>query len=415
MKRLLIWLCAILLLILALFLLLSEPKKNVIKVGVLHSLTGTMAVSEKPVMQATLLAIEQINAQGGLLGHQLQAVVLDGQSDANIFAKQAEKLITQEHVNIIFGCWTSASRKQVKEVVEKHHALLVYPVQYEGLEQSPNIIYMGAAPNQQMIPALNWAMQNFGKHVYFVGSDYVFPHVAHWIMSKHLNIQGGDVVGEMYLPLGSQKVQAVLNDIAMKQPDVIINSINGDSNIAFFRGLKKAGKQIKDIPVVSLSVGESLLLKIKEDTVGHYVAWNYFQSIANKENKTFIDAYQARFHESVVSDPMQNAWLGVQLWAQAVQMAGSLNIDSVRQSISHQSIQAPEGIVSIDEQTQHAWHTVRIGQVQVNGQLKELWSSKHAVRPVPYPLLIPKREANRFLNDLYQGWHQHWVNSEGES
>ncbi|MDX8390197.1 MAG: transporter substrate-binding protein, partial [Mariprofundaceae bacterium] len=203
MRHVLLSILAMTVLVMCVYILLPEEELPPIKVGILHSLTGTMAISEKPVVNATLLAIEQINAKGGLLGRKIEPIITDGKSDWTIFASEAERLITQEKVNAIFGCWTSASRKMVKPVVEKHNHLLVYPVQYEGLEQSPNIIYTGAAPNQQIIPAISWALKNIGPRIYLVGSDYVFPRVANWLIQKQIPALKGHVVGESYLPLGS--------------------------------------------------------------------------------------------------------------------------------------------------------------------------------------------------------------------
>ncbi|MDQ7059127.1 MAG: urea ABC transporter substrate-binding protein [Ghiorsea sp.] len=380
------------------FAFYPEKESPPIKVGILHSLTGTMAISEKPVMQATLLAIEEINAQGGLLGRQIKPVIIDGQSDGDTFAKQAEYLITQENVRVIFGCWTSASRKRVKPIVEKYQHLLFYPVQYEGLETSPNIIYMGATPNQQIIPAVSWSIQEFGPRIYLIGSDYVFPRVANWLINKQAPLLQSAIIGEHYIPLGTTDMTQVIADLEHLKPDVVINSINGDSNIAFFSALQKAGITANDIPVMSLSIGEAELSKILETTniQGHYAAWNYFQSIDTPENKTFIQTYQSRYAKNLpVSDPMEAAWNGVHLWAQAVVSAQTDDTATVRQTIRHQSFTAPEGIISVDSRSQHTWKTARIGQVQGDGQFHILWSSAQPIRPMPYPPLVSKQEAEQ--------------------
>ncbi|MDX8382885.1 MAG: urea ABC transporter substrate-binding protein [Ghiorsea sp.] len=390
--------------------LFYEEELPPIKVGILHSLTGTMAISEQPVVNATLLAIEQLNANGGLLGRKIVPIIADGKSDGTIFASEAERLITQENVSIIFGCWTSASRKMVKPVVEKYNHLLVYPVQYEGLEQSPNIIYTGAAPNQQIIPAVTWALNTFGARIYLVGSDYVFPRVANWLIQKQTSVLKGSIVGETYLALGSNDVDAMIADIAKIKPDVVINTINGDSNIAFFHAFKAAGLTAETIPILSLSIGEAELATMQDDTRGHYAAWNYFQSIDSQANRSFVDAYQARFGKHApLSDPMEAAWIGVQLWAKAVQSDQTFHIDAIRQSMRHQSIIAPEGIVSTDTQTQHMWKTARIGKITADRQFDIVWSSQTAIRPDPFPALITQPEADAFLNSLYQGWDQQWA------
>ncbi len=398
------------------FVLLYENELPPIKVGVLHSLTGTMAISEQPVMQATLLAIEQINAKGGLLGRQIEAVVVDGKSDGPTFARESERLITVEKVSVVFGCWTSASRKTVKPIFEKYNHLLFYPVQYEGLGQSPNIIYTGAAPNQQIIPAVSWVIKTFGPRIYLVGSDYVFPRVANWLIHKQAPLLQGEIVGERYLPLGGIDVASIIKDIQQLKPDVILNTINGDSNIAFFHALNEVGITAKDIPVLSFSIGEAELAQMHDDnTTGHYAAWNYFQSIDNQQNRDFIHAYQTRFGKDMpVSDPMEAAWSGVHLWAKAVQSAQTDDHKVIRQTISHQSMVAPEGVISIDEKTQHAWKTVRIGKIRADGQFDILWSSNAPVRPDPYPALVSKDEADKFLQQLYEGWNQHWARPLGD-
>jgi len=410
--RYLLWTPAVLALSLVAYAFMPEPEQAPIKVGILHSLIGTMANSEKPVMQATLLAIEQINANGGLMGRKVEVVVADGKSDPPTFAREAERLINAEHVSAIFGCWTSASRKMVKPVIEKYNNVLFYPVQHEGMEQSPNIIYTGAVPNQQIIPAVSWAMHKFGRHFYLLGSDYVFPHAANWLIHKQLRALGGDIVGERYVPMGSTEMTAIVADIRQRQPSVVINTINGDSNISFFHALHAAGINADDIPVLSVSFGEAELAQLHDDgdAVGHYAAWNYFQSLDNPQNQAFIAAYRARFgHNGVVTDPMEAAWIGVQLWAKTIRSEQSYDPAIIRDSIAHQSIDAPEGIVSIDYQTHHAWKTVRIGQIGTDRQFNVLWSSSAPVRPAPFPALVNKREAKRFLQQLYDGWNHHWT------
>jgi len=411
LQRLFLLMPVVLALLVAIVAFWPQDALPPIKVGVLHSLTGTMAISEKPVMQATLLAIEQINARGGLLGRKLEAVVADGKSDGATFAYQAERLITEEKVSVVFGCWTSASRKTVKPVFEKYNHLLFYPVQYEGLEQSPNIVYTGAAPNQQIIPAVSWAMKQFGSRIYLVGSDYVFPRVAGWLIGKLVKASHGTIVGESYIPLGATKVDQMIRDIQRLQPDVVMNSINGDSNIAFFHALNEAGITANETPVVSFSVGEPELAQMHaDDAVGHYAVWNYFQSIDNQVNRDFIQAYQTRFGAGVsLSDPMEAAWLGVQLWAKAVRAAQTDDVGVIRTAIAHQSIVAPEGIVSIDQHSHHAWKTVRIGKIRADRQFDILWTSADAMRPEPFPLLVSKKEAATKLDQLYKAWGNQWA------
>jgi urea transport system substrate-binding protein len=304
-----------------------------IKVGVLHSRTGTMAISERPVIDATLLAIDEINEQGGVLGRPVEAVVEDGESDSSTFAAKAEKLITKDNVCTVFGCWTSASRKTVLPVFEKHDRLLFYPVQYEGLEQSPNIVYTGAAPNQQIIPAVKWCLTTLKKKRFFlVGSDYVFPRCANAIIRDQAQSLGGEIVGEEYLLLGSSDVGDLVRKIVAARPEAILNTINGDSNVAFFRALRAAGVTPDKVPTISFSISEEELSSLStKDVVGSYAAWNYFHSVDRPQNHAFVKRFQAKYgKQRVVSDPMEAAYFGVHVWAQAVKEAGDKNVSALR-------------------------------------------------------------------------------------
>ncbi len=391
-------------------MLLYRPEPEPVPVGVLHSLSGTMAASEKPVVDATLLAIEQINAAGGVLGHQLKPVVADGASDPQQFAELADKLIEGDGVRVIFGCWTSASRKRVMEVVEQHRHLLIYPVQYEGLEAPGHVVYTGATPNQQVTPAITWIMRHLGKRLYLVGSDYVYPRVANWLIRRQVDILGGDIIGESYIHLGSSDVQAVMDDLQRLQPDVVINTINGSSLKAFFSAYRQHWTA-SSLPVMSFSLGESEIqsMGLQAAMNGNYVSWSYVQSLENRANQQFVRAFRQRYgKERVVSDPMEAAWLGVRLWADAVTSARSFDPESVLAAIRHRSIRAPEGIVSIDHETLHSWRMARIARAHADGQFEVVWQSDSAVQPVPFPLIIEKGQASAFLKSLYAGWHEHW-------
>ncbi|TAF05772.1 MAG: urea ABC transporter substrate-binding protein [Nostocales cyanobacterium] len=383
-----------------------------IKVGILHSLTGTMAISEKSVVDATLLAIEEINQKGGVLGRKIQPIIVDGKSDWNTFAKQAENLITQEKVVTVFGCWTSASRKTVKPIFEKYNHLLIYPVQYEGLEQSPNIVYTGAAPNQQIIPAVKWSFDNLGKRFFLVGSDYIFPRTANAIIKDQVTALQGEILGEEYILLGSNKVENVIKKILLTQPDVILNTINGDSNIAFFKALRQAGISSDIIPTISFSIAEEELKSLPNKyVVGDYAVWNYFQNINNPQNREFIQNFKTEYGENrVTSDPIEAGYFGVYLWAQAVKNAGTDEVNAIREYMKDQSFKAPQGVVYIDANNQHTWKTVRVGKIQPNGQFKIVWNSGKPIRPVPYPISRSKADWELFINNLYQGWNQNWAN-----
>jgi urea transport system substrate-binding protein len=383
-----------------------------IKIGVLHSRTGTMAISENSVVDATLLAVEEINRAGGVLGRKIEPVVVDGRSDWPTFAQEAERLITKEKVSTIFGGWTSASRKTVKPVIEKYNHLLFYPVQYEGLEQSPNIVYTGAAPNQQIIPAVKWSFDRLGKRFFLVGSDYVFPRTANAIIKDQVATLGGQILGEKYILLGSTDVKEAVRQIVAAKPDVILNTINGDTNVAFFRELRAAGITAEQIPIMSFSIAENELLSLNTaDLAGHYASWNYFQSLDNSLNRQFVQNFKTRYGANrVTSDPMEAAYFGVYLWAQAVREAGSDDVNAIRAKIKDQSMSAPGGIVYIDRETLHTWKSVQIGRIQPNGQFEIVWNSEKLVRPIPYPPYRSKTDWNNFLTNLYDGWKGNWAN-----
>lgn len=391
----------------------KAPSKAPIRVGVLHSLTGTMALSEQSVIDATLMAVEEINARGGLLGRKLEAVVLDGKSHGPTFARQAERLITAEDASVVFGCWTSASRRSVKPVFEQHNSLLFYPVQYEGIELSPNIVYTGAAPNQQIIPAVEWCFRELRAQTFFlVGSDYVFPRTAHAIIRDEVERLGGKTVGDAYVLLESTDFRAVVDDITAKQPDVILNCINGAGNIAFFEELRSAGVTPSSVPTVSFSIAEDELRSIgTQQMVGDYCAWNYFQSVGTETNEAFVARFQRIFGRSrVTDDPMEAGYVGVHLWAQAVMEAGTTETTPVRDALAHQTFAAPEGLVSIDPASQHTCKPVRIGRIRADGQFDIVWASAQPVRPEPYPQSRSREEWDAFLADLYNGWGQRWAN-----
>ena len=357
-----------------------------VQVGILHSLSGTMAISEVSLRDAELMAIEEINADGGVLGKQIEPIVEDGASDWPTFAEKARKLLQQDKVATIFGGWTSASRKAMLPVVEQNNGLLWYPVQYEGMEQSPNIFYTGATTNQQIVPAIDWMIENQGKNIFLVGSDYVFPRTANKIVNAQLEAKGGTVVAEEYTPLGHTDYNTIISKIKAEKPDAIFNTLNGDSNVAFFKQLKDAGITQEDIPVMSVSVAEEEIRGIGTDVLeGHYAAWNYYQTTDTPENKTFVENYKAKYGEDrVTGDPIEAAYIAVYLWKEAVEKAGSFEVDKVKEASDGIEFNAPGGVVKIDGETQHIYKTVRIGEVQADGQFKEVWNSGEQVKPDPY-------------------------------
>ncbi len=369
-------------------------EKEPIKVGVLHSLSGTMSISEVALKDGTLMAIDEINADGGLLGRKIVPIVEDGASDWPTFAEKAKKLILKDKVPVVFGCWTSASRKAVLPVFEKNNHLLFYPVQYEGLEASKNIVYTGAAPNQQIMPAVTWLLKEGKKNFYLLGSDYVFPRTANLIIKAQLKAEGGSLAGEEYTPLGHTEYSTVISKIKAAKPDVIFNTLNGDSNVAFFKQLRAAGITSKDIPVMSVSIAEDELRGIgAEICEGDYAAWNYFMSMATPANQAFVAKYKAKYgNDRVTDDPIEAGYFGVYLWAEAVRKAGTTDVNKVREAVRGVEFNAPEGTVKVDPTNNHTWKIVQIGKITKNGQFDIVWSSGQTVQPDPFPALVSDKK-----------------------
>lgn len=364
-----------------------------IKVGILHSLSGTMAISEVSVKDATMMAIEEINAAGGVMGKLLEPIIEDGASDWPTFAEKARKLIQQDGVAVVFGCWTSASRKAVLPVFEELNGLLFYPVQYEGLEASPNIFYTGAEPTQQIIPGVEFLVNELGaQSIYLLGSDYVFPRTANLIIKAQLEALGVTLAGEEYVPLGGTEFSTIISKIQEAQPAAIFNTLNGDSNVAFFKQFKDAGFTAETLPVISVSVAEEEVRGIgPENIAGHYTAWNYYQTTATPENEAFVAAYKAAYGEDrVTADPIEAGYFGVYVWKALVEAAGSTDVAAVTAAADGDvEIVAPGGPIKVDGETQHMYKTVRIGQINVEGLIDEVWASEAPVKPDPFLQGIP--------------------------
>ncbi len=359
-----------------------------VKVGLLNSLSGTMAISEVTVRDSLKLALDEINAAGGVLGKQLTPVSEDGASDWPTFAEKAQKLISQDKVAAIFGCWTSASRKAVKPVFEKNKSLLFYPVQYEGLEQSPYIFYTGATTNQQIVPALDYLKAQGKTSLYLVGSDYVFPRTANKIIKAYAAANGMTVLGEDYAPLGSTEFSTITNKVKAAGASAVFNTLNGDSNVAFFKEYKSAGLTAATMPVVSVSIAEEEVKSIgTQYLAGQYTAWNYYQTTTGAANDKFVKAYKAKYGaDKPTSDPMEAAYVSVYLWKAMVEKAGSFEIAKVKAAADAGGItfDAPEGLVTVDGATQHVYKTARIGKIGDDGLIKEVWNSGSPVKPDPY-------------------------------
>ncbi|QDU45259.1 Serine/threonine-protein kinase PknB [Symmachiella dynata] len=387
------------------------PEGPPIKIGILHSLSGTMALSESGVVDAMLLAVEELNNSGGVLGRPVEAVVADGESNDAVFKKVAEQLINKDKVVTIFGCWTSSSRKQVKSVVEEHDQLLIYPLQYEGLEQSPNIIYTGAAPNQQILPAVQWAYAFQKRRRFFiVGSDYVFPRAAGAIVTDELREMGLEPVGEAYVPMGHSEFSEIAAQIVESKTDVILNLINGESNVHFFHALRMAGIHSEDVPTISFSIAEPELRALNTSEMeGDFAAWNYFHSLDTPANEEFVAKFQKKYNATrLISDPMETGYFSILLWAKAVEQAGTTDVAAIRAAMLNQSLAAPEGEVSIDPETGHTWQPFLIGQVNDKGRFEIVWNSPKAIAPEPFPDTRTRKEWEQFLNELKAGWNGQW-------
>ncbi|CAG2129317.1 urea ABC transporter substrate-binding protein [Cupriavidus plantarum] len=360
-----------------------------VTVGQLHSATGTMAISETGSIQAEQLAIDQINAAGGVLGRKIKVIKEDGASDWPTFAEKSKKLLVNDRVAAVFGCWTSASRKAVLPVFEKENGLLYYPTFYEGLEQSKNVIYTGQEATQQIIWGLDWAAkQKNAKSFFLIGSDYIWPRTSNKIARKHIeNFQKNKVVGEEYYPLGHTNFNSLINKIKVAKPDCIYAIVVGGSNVAFYKQLKAAGITADKQFLLTISVTEDEVLGIGgENIAGFYAAMKYFQSLDNANNKKFVDAFKAKYGaKSVIGDVTQAGYLGPWLWKAAVEKAGSFDVDKVVAASPGLELKtAPEGYVKVDP-NHHLWSKTRVGLAQLDGQFKVVAESPDLIPPNPFP------------------------------
>ncbi|MFC4126103.1 urea ABC transporter substrate-binding protein [Nocardia rhizosphaerae] len=363
-----------------------DTTSDTIKVGSLHSLSGTMAISEVTVANSTKLAIDQINAAGGVLGKQIEIVLEDGASDPKTFAEKAEKLISSDCVAAVFGGWTSSSRKAMKPKFESLNSLLYYPVQYEGLEDSKNIFYTGATTNQQIVPALDYLKEKGVKSLYLVGSDYVFPQTANRVIKAYAEANGIEIKGEDYTPLGSTDFSTIVNKVRSADADAVFNTLNGDSNVAFFREYTNAGLKAADMPVVSVSIAEEEVAGIgAQNIAGQVTAWNYYQTVDSPANKKFVADYKAAFGaDKPTSDPMEAAYASVYLWKNTVEKADSFAVADIQAAADGVSFDAPEGTVTIDGSNHHISKTARIGEIREDGLIYTVWDSGDAITPDPY-------------------------------
>ena len=363
---------------------------DTVTVGILHSITGTMAISETGSTQAEKLAIKQINESGGVLGRQIKYIQEDGASDWPTFAEKSRKLLVKDNVAAVMGCWTSASRKAALPVFEQYNGMLFYPTFYEGLEQSPNVVYTGQEATQQIIASIDWVVKTKGvKTFYLLGSDYIWPRTSMKIARKHIAKLGLKVVGEEYYPLGHTQFNSVINKVKLKKPDIIFAAVVGGSNVAFYKQVKAAGIDWrKEKPLMlTISVTEDEVLGIGgENLVGAYSSMKYFQSLTNSNNETFVKAFKEMWGEdSVIGDVTQAAYLGPWIWKYAVEKAGSFDIDKLKEVLPGIEVTtAPEGYVKVHE-NQHLWSKARIGLAREDGQFDVVFESENLIEPNPFP------------------------------
>ncbi len=388
---------------------------DTIKVGVLHSLSGTMAISETVLKDTVLMAIDEINAKGGLLGKKLEPVVVDPASNWPLFAEKAKQLLTQDKVAVTFGCWTSVSRKSVLPVYKENNGLLFYPVQYEGEELEKNVFYTGAAPNQQAIPAVEYLMSKDGgsaKRFVLLGTDYVYPRTTNKILRAFLKSKGvadADIMEE-YTPFGHADYQTIIAKIKKFSSEgkktAVVSTINGDSNVPFYKELGNQGLKAKDVPVVAFSVGDEELRGVDtKPLVGHLAAWNYFMSIKNPTNADFIKKWSAyakakniagHKDKPLTNDPMEATYIGINMWAQAVKKAGTTDVDKVIKAMAGQTFPAPGGFMSkMDEKNHHLHKPVFIGEVKADGQSKVVWKTPGPVKAQPWSPYIPGNDKKK--------------------
>ncbi|GAA0797838.1 urea ABC transporter substrate-binding protein [Spirilliplanes yamanashiensis] len=364
-----------------------DTSGSTVKLGFLNSLTGGMAISEKTVSNVLHMAADEINAGGGILGKKIEYVQEDGATDWPTFAEKAGKLLTQDCVAAIFGGWTSSSRKAVKPVVEKHNGLFFYPVQYEGLEASPNIYYTGATTNQQIIPAMDFLASKGVKRLFLAGSDYVFPRTANAIIKLYAAKLGIEIVGEEYVPLDKDDWTSQVAKIVAAKPDFIFNTINGSSNVGFIKAYYDAGLKAATTPIISVSIAEEEAPAMGHEVTGHYASWNYFQSLKTPTNPKFIQSWKAYPNSSgVTSDPMEAAYISLYLYKALVEAAGSFDVDKVNAAARSKPItfDAPEGTVTLNGENHHISKPGHIGQINAQNQFDIVWSSGKFIEPDPF-------------------------------
>lgn len=396
--------------------LFSYMEANTVKIGLLYSKTGTMQAEEKAIAQAIHYQVEQVNKQGGILGRKIKVVEYDGASSDVEFARGAQYLVDQE-VDTIFGCWTSASRKAVKPIIEKSDALLFYPVQYEGVERSKNIIYLGATPSQQVNLMMTYIQKNFGSKVLVVGSNYIYPRMSALYLSEMANLVGMEVLAQYFIPLGSDQVESIMTAIESYQPDAIVNFLNGDSNRAFFKALHQINPQSEQIPVFSTSMDErsiQSLINHESDEIinGHFLVGSYFESIDSKLNSQLLVHLRQRYGaDFLMTDAAYNSLIAFDLWASTVRTQQSFEVSDILQALKGQNIHSASGIIYIDLEDNHVHKSMRIGQL-FNGKINIVWQSSVLARPNPFPIFKPQSFWANESQKLFKGWQYRWQSND---
>lgn len=361
--------------------------QETVKLGLLHSLSGTIAIAEASLVDAEKLAVEEINAAGGVLGRKIEVVVEDGASENPVFAEKARKLLERDKVAAIVGCYTSASRKAVLPALNQAKGLLYYPTYYEGQEQDKRVMYPSQEATQSVIAAVEWMAKEKGKTFFLVGSDYIYPRTCNKIAKPTIVKAGGKVLGEEYAPLGHTEFSSIINKIKAAKPDCIYSTVVGGSNVAFYKQLRAAGLDGSKQVLLSTVVSENEIEGIgKDNALGYYACMGYFQSIKNPINDRFVKAFKAKYgQDRVIGDPMQVAYNSVYLWKKAVEKAKSFDPDKVLAASSNLEHDAPEGKIKVHATNQHVWKKVRIGRARADGQFDIVWESPNAIEPNPFP------------------------------
>jgi urea transport system substrate-binding protein len=388
------------------FFLFIPNKKDPIKVGILHSSSGVMSTNETPLILSTLFAIEEINSKGGINSQLIEPIIFDGASDPETFQKGANELI-DKGVNVIFGCWTSASRKSIIPILEKRNCILFYPIQFEGLEDSPNVIYLGTTPNQQLLPATKWAIDNYGKKIYVIGSDYIYPKASLKILEDFFSQNEAILIGSQLIALNDFKIEEIIRDISQKKPDIIINLLNGSVNEKFFT-LLKYQKGLEHSAILSFSVTEDNIQTWNVELPNHYLCWSYFQNLKDSVNNNFLINIRKLLNSNIIiNDPMEIAYAGVNLWASSVKQLQTNQTSVLLNFFKGQGFLAPEGIVTVSSNN-HLFRNIILAKVYSKKKPEIIWESNQPIPPEPFLNYRDKKQWQDLLIEWYSNWGGKW-------